>query len=82
MSLCFRLAGFFRYNELSSILPLHLEFHTDFVRIFVPQAKNDVYRKGNYVYVKWLNSQFCPVALLERYILQADIDLNSSLHTV
>ena len=41
-------AGFFRYNELSSILPLHLEFHTDLVRTFVPQAKNDAYREGNY----------------------------------
>ena len=72
-------AGVFRYNELSSILPLHVEFRTDFVRIFVPQAKNDAYREGNYVFVKRLNSQFCPVALLDRYILQADIDLNSSL---
>ena len=42
-------AGFFRYSELSSILPLHLEFHTDFVRIFVPQDKNDAYMEGNYV---------------------------------
>ena len=73
------LLRFNSYNELSSILPLHLECHTDFVRIFVPQAKNDVYREGNYVYVKRLNNQFCPVALLERYILQAVIDLNSSL---
>ena len=42
-------AGFFRYSELSSILPLHLQFHTDFVRIFVPQDKNDAYMEGNYV---------------------------------
>ena len=74
MSLCFRLCRGFRYNELSSILPLHVEFHTDFVRIVVPQVKNDAYREGNDVYVKRLNSQFCHVALLERYIRQADID--------
>lgn len=42
-------AGLFRYSELSSILPLHLEFYTDFVRIFVPQDKNDAYMEGNYV---------------------------------
>ena len=42
-------AGFFRYSELSSILPLHLEFHTYFVRIFVPQDKKDAYMEGNYV---------------------------------
>lgn len=31
------------------------------------------------MYVKRLNNQFCPVALLQRCILAADIDLNSSL---
>lgn len=71
-------AGFFRYNELSNILPVHLEFHSDFVRSFVPHA-NDIYREGNNVYIKRLNDQFCPVALLQRYILEASIDLNSSL---
>lgn len=62
-------AVFSRYNELSNILPVHLEFHSDFVRIFVPHANNDIYREGNYVYIKRLNDQFCPVALLQRYIL-------------
>ena len=66
-------AGFLRYNELSCILPLHSEFHTDFVRIFVPQAKNDAYREGHYVYVKRLNTQFCPVASLE--ILNSSLPL-------
>ena len=72
---CYVLIGITNYLAFC----LSIEFHTDFVRIFVPQATNDVYREGNYVYVKRLNSQFCPVALLERYILQAVIDLNSSL---
>ena len=71
--------GFFRYNELSNILPVHLEFQTDFVRIFVSQAKKDIYKEGNYVYIKKLNNQFCPVELLQRYIFEAGIDLNSSL---
>ena len=49
-------AGFFRYNELSNILPAHLECHSDFLRIFVTQATNDMYREGNYVYIKRLNN--------------------------
>ena len=45
----------------------------------MPHAKNDVYREGNKVYIKRLFSKYCPVALLERYILMAEVDLNSSL---
>ena len=72
-------AGFFRYNELSNIAPVHLEFFPDCLRVFVPRAKNDIYREGNYVYIKRLNSQYCLVALLERYIFMCNIDLSSSV---
>ena len=72
-------AGFFRYNELGNIAPVHLEFFPDYLRVFVPRAKNDIYREGNYVYIKRLNSQYCPVALLERYIFMGNIDLSSSV---
>ena len=34
---------------------------------------------GNYVYVKRLSDNYCPVALLERYILMEDINLSSSV---
>ena len=49
------------------------------LRVFVPRAKNDVYREGNKVYIKGLFSKYCPVALLERFILMAEVDLNSNL---
>ena len=47
--------------------------------MFVPCAKNDVYREGNKVYIKRLFSKYCPVTFLERYILMAEVDLNSNL---
>ena len=72
-------AGVFRYDELSNILPKHLVILPDHLNVFVPGAKNDIYREGNNVYIKRLYNKYCPVALLERYILMADIDLNSSL---
>ena len=74
-------AGFFRYDEFSSILLKHLEFLPDHFCVFVPRAKNDVYRDGNKVYIKRLftGNKCCPVALLERYILIAEVDLNSNL---
>ena len=72
-------ARFFRYNELSNIAPVHLEFFPDYLRVFVPGSKNDIYREGNYVYIKRLNGEYCPVALIERYISMCNIDLSSSV---
>ena len=65
--------------EFSSILLNHLEFLPDHFCVFVPRAKNDVYRDGNNVYIKRLFNKCCPVALLERYILMTEVDLNSNL---
>ena len=72
-------AGFFRYDELSNIVPAHLEFFPDHLRVFVPRAKNDIYREGNYLYIKRLTNVYCPVALLERYISMGNIELSSSV---
>ena len=71
-------AGFFRNDELSNIAPEHLGFFPDHLRVFVPRAKNDIYREGNYVYIKRLTSKYCPVALVERYISMGNVELSSS----
>lgn len=72
-------AGFLRFNELSNIQPNHLTFCNDFVKIFVPGSKTDVYREGNYVYIAKLEGKYCPVAILRRYIEAANLDLSSHL---
>ena len=72
-------AGFFRYDELSNIAPMDLEFFPDHLRVFVPRAKYDIYREGNYVYIKRLANKCCPVVLLERYISMCNIELSSSV---
>jgi len=69
-------ASFPRYDEFSSILLNHLEYLPDHLYVFLPRAKNDVYREENKVYIKNI---FCSVALLERYIQMAEVDLNSNL---
>ena len=74
---CIGFAGFFRYNELSLLSPTNLECFPDYLRIFVPKAKNDVYREGNYVYIQRLNNQFCPATILERYIKSGEIETTS-----
>jgi len=71
--------GFFRYDELSRMLVNHLTFFHDHLRIFVPSAKNDIYREGNYVYIKKLNNNYCPVALLERYLDIGGVERNSNV---
>ena len=72
-------AGFFRFNELANIQPSHLTFHDDFVKIFVPKSKTDVYREGNCVYIAKLESNYCPVSILRRYIEAAKLNLSSQL---
>ena len=72
-------AGFFRYDELCSIAPKHIEFHSNYIRIFVPRSKTDVYREGNYVFISASRSKYCPVRVLQRYLDLSGIDLCSSL---
>ena len=38
-----------------------------------------MYKEGNYPYISKLESNYCPVAVLRRYIQAADIDLSSPL---
>jgi len=47
--------------------------------VFVPRAKNDVYRDRNYVYIKRLGNKYCPVALLERYMCLGDVNFSSNV---
>ena len=49
------------------------------MRVFDSRAKNDIYLEGNYFSVKRLGNNYCPVALLERYMLMRDINLSGSV---
>ena len=69
-----------RYNELSNIRVHHIEMHEGYIKILIPQSKTDVYREGNYIFIKRPANQYCPVSVLERYIQVAEIDPGSNLH--
>jgi hypothetical protein len=43
--------GFLRFDELINVVPAHLELSSSHLKIFIPRAKNDVYRDGNSVYI-------------------------------
>ena len=54
-----------------------LTFCDGFVKIFVPRSKTDLYSEGNYVYIAKLESKYCPVTILRKYIEGANLDLSS-----
>ena len=70
---------YFRFNELANIQPRHLTFCDGFFKIFVPRSKTDVYSESNYVYIAKLESKYCPVTILRKYIEGANLDLSSHL---
>ena len=76
---CLALTEFFRYDELCNIAPKHIEFHSDYITIFVPCSKTDVYRERNYVFISASISKYCPVGVLQRYLDLSGIDLCSDL---
>ena len=64
----------FRYDELSSIAPVHLEFFPDHLRVFVL-----IFREGNYVYIRRLTSEYYPVTVFETYVSMCNVELSSSV---
>ena len=67
-------AGFFCFKELSNVQANHIELLDTHIKIFVPHSKTDVYRQGNYVDIARTHSNYCAVALLNRYLTAARIE--------
>ena len=72
-------AGFSGYDELSIIAPNHIEFFSQYIKIFVPRSKTDVYREGNYIYITASGTRYCPVGVLRKYRNLAGIHDQSNL---
>jgi len=68
----------FWFNELCNIAK-HIEFPSDYIRIFVPRSKTDVYREGNFVFIGASGFKYCPVGVLQCYLDLSGIDLSSPL---
>ncbi len=72
-------AGFFRFNELSNIHCNHIVFSDEYVKIFIPRSKTDIYREGNYVYIAKTHTKYCPVSIIERYLTASETSPTSNL---
>jgi hypothetical protein len=66
--------GFLRYYELGNIKANNITFHEQYVDIFIEKSKTDCYRNGKKVLIAKLNTQQCPVTILQCYIREAKID--------
>jgi site-specific recombinase XerD len=70
-------AGFLRFNELAQIRASNLKFSNSHLEILIERSKTDVYRQGHTVVIARTNNDTCPVAMCEKYLLKADIALDS-----
>lgn len=70
-------AGFFRYDELSSIRCSDIKLHSDYFCIQIPKSKVDQYRCGSEVVISKGISSACPYSMLIRYMDLAGLDTKS-----
>ena len=47
-----------------------------FVSIYIPRSKTDQVQQGNEVLVSRTGSKLCPVAMLEKYVRQGDVEFS------
>lgn len=67
-------AGFFRFDEIAKIKGCDVQFFPEHMEIFIEASKTDQFRDGARVVIARTHSPCCPVAMLQRYIMLANID--------
>ena len=71
--------GCFWYSELAKIKECDLQFFEDHLEIFVESSKTDQYQDGAIVVIARTGTDYCPVAMLERYMCLANISVANLL---
>jgi integrase len=66
-------AGFLRFSELVNLKRSNIKFYSDHVNLNIEKSKTDIYREGKDVIISATNNYICPVAMLSRYLLLANI---------
>ena len=73
-------AGFLHFSELVNLQPCNLSFSDCMVRLYLPPcSKVDQLCKGNEVVIARIESEICPVSMLEQYMQMAKIPRESRL---
>ena len=71
---CF--AGFLRADELLATRLKHIQIKEKHMEIFIAESKTEKLREGSTLFISRIGSKYCPVALIERYLGQAGLDLS------
>ena len=71
-------AGFLRYSELSNLMRKHVTFYEQHIKLFLECSKHDVYREGRDVLIYKTDNSTCPVNMLSRYCVLANIAPDST----
>ena len=66
--------GFLRFSEVSNLKRSDFILHNTHMSIFIEKGKTDIYRRGHWLHLAKLNSNFCPLDLTKRYFVLAEID--------
>ena len=70
-------SGFLRYDELAHIKASNIKFFETHMEIVLEKSKTDIYRQGNVVVISRIETNYCPVAMLEKYLRETHIDVMS-----
>jgi hypothetical protein len=70
VTICFKISG-----VIGSFLCM---FYSDHVNLNIEKSKTDIYREGKDVIISATNNYTCPVAMLSRYLLLANISEGSN----
>ena len=73
--------GFFRIDELLTVRLNCVNITTTHLEVFLEKSKNDQQRDGKTIYISRLDSQFCPVKLLEDFLTRANIRIDDHQET-
>lgn len=66
-------AGFLRITEALKLRRSDIVFYSSYCSLFISTSKTDVYRFGDRIVIARTGTTFCPVQLLERYLVSANI---------
>ena len=66
ITLCF--VGFLRWDDLIQLTTSDIVFYKDHAAVFLEKRKNDKYQEGSWVYIASFGSNYCPVALVKKFL--------------
>ncbi|KAK3108077.1 hypothetical protein FSP39_000719 [Pinctada imbricata] len=71
-------SGFLRFSELVNLKCSDIEFHDQYMTLFIEKSKTDQLREGRRIFIAKLDSIACPVQILKDYMSLAKLDTSNS----